>query len=144
VVFVRTRRADQRRRYFFGTPAFVALVLLVAGCGGSQPDDTVRDYFGAIVERDGKGACDALSDRLRRDIERAAGRSCAEVMQLAAGLNPDLSEEDVDELEIEVDENGDRATARLRNPLVQREETLGLVKEGGDWKLSRLVTRPTG
>ena len=128
-----------------------ALALLAAGCGGSgsDADDTVRDYFTAIVAQNGARACNQLSDDLRRDIEqapavRAAGRSCADVMELAASLNPGLSEQDVQNLDINVEENGDTATASLENPLSQRQEKIDLVKQGGEWKISTLETRPTG
>ncbi len=109
----------------------------------------VRDYLVAIVDRDGERACDQLSGELRADIEgapaaREAGRSCADVMQLAAGLNPGLKEQDVEELEIRVVEDGDRARATLQNPFSRREETLRLVRDGEDWRLSSLETRPTG
>jgi hypothetical protein len=129
--------------------ALAALALLVAGCGGSNPDETVRDYFEAIVEQDGQGACDRLTDELRGDIEqspaaRAAGRTCADVMELAAGLNPELAPEDVDQLEIEVDEDGDQAAATLESPLAGREETIDLVEVDGEWRTSTLETRPTG
>lgn len=131
------------------TVALVGVALIGAGCGGSQPDEAVRGYFEAIVEGDGERACDQLSEELRADIDgspavEGAGRSCADVMRLAAGLNPALSTRDVEELEIEVEEDGDRATATLQNPLVERDETLALVKEDGDWKISRLETRPRG
>jgi hypothetical protein len=126
-----------------------ALALLTVGCGGTGPDDVVRDYFTAIVEQNGARACDQLSAELRRDIERApaaraAGRSCADVMELAAGLNPGLSTEDVEDLDIEVEEDGDKAAASLKNPLSRREETIDLVRVGGDWKISTLETRPRG
>ncbi|MGH2823641.1 MAG: hypothetical protein ACRDLY_11575, partial [Thermoleophilaceae bacterium] len=109
----------------------------------------VRDYFDAVVERDGARACDQLAERLRGEIEsapaaREAGRGCADVMELAAGLNPGLTTEDVEDLDVEVEQDGDEATARLENPLVRSEQTLDLVKENGDWKISTLETRPRG
>ena len=130
------------------TSALVVL-LLAAGCGGSQPDEVVRDYLAAIVERDGKRACDQLSEDLRADIKaapaaRRTGRDCADVMALAAGLNPSLTKQDVEDLEIRVRQNGDRARATLENPFSRRRETLRLVKDGGDWKISSLATRPRG
>lgn len=130
-------------------PALVVLLVLAAGCGDSQPDEVVRDYFAAIVDRDGERACDQLSEELRVDIERApaargAGRSCGDVMELAAGLNPGLTKQDVEELEIGVEEDGDRARATLENPFARREETLRLVRNGGGWKIASLETRPRG
>jgi hypothetical protein len=129
--------------------ALAGLALLAVSCGGSGPDDTVRDYFTAIVAGDGERACGELTPMLQREIDRApavrgAGRTCVEVMELAAGLNPDLSEQDVEGLAVEIDEEGERATARLRNPLVRREETINLAKVDDEWKISRLQVRPRG
>jgi hypothetical protein len=133
---------------------FAVGVLLVAAlataCGGGEdPADAVRAHFVAIVDGDGQRACDQLSDELRRDIERAtaargARRSCADVFELAAGLNPDLTTKQIEDLEIDVEENGDDATARLRNPLVGRDETINLVRHDEDWRISTLETRPPG
>jgi hypothetical protein len=125
------------------------IALFAPGCGGPGPDQTVRDYFNAVVQRNGARACDQLTPALRRDIERApaaraAGGSCADVMELAAGLNPKLSIKGVEDLDIEVDENGDRAAASLKNPLSRREETIELVRVGGEWRISTLETRPRG
>jgi hypothetical protein len=128
----------------------MGLALLAAGCGGgSSAEDVVRDHLAAIVDQDGAQACDLLTDDLRRDIERApaalpAGRSCADVMTLAAGLNPGLTAEDVDDLAIEVEESGDEAVASLENPLSRRSETVDLVKVDGDWRIATLETRPRG
>src|SRR5213592_1257115 len=125
------------------------IALFAPGCGGPGPDQTVRDYFAAIVQRNGERACDQLTPALRRDIERApaaraAGRSCADVMELAAGLNPKLSIKGVEDLDIEVEENGDRAVATFEDPLAGRKETIDLVQVGGDWKIATLETRPRG
>jgi Domain of unknown function (DUF4878) len=143
------------RRYASGVVACVstvllaALALLFAGCGGSDPEEAVRTYFEAIVEQDGQAACDQLTEELRAEIEgapavSATGRTCADVMELAAGLNPDLSADDVDDLDIEVEEDGEQATATLENPLAGREETIDMVEVDGEWKISTLETRPTG
>jgi hypothetical protein len=127
----------------------LALVALVAGgCGdGARPEDTVRSYFTAIVDGNGERACGQLTARLRREIDRApaarrAGRTCVEVMQLAAGLNPDLGREDIESIAVEVQEQDDRATARLRNPLVGRRERIDLLKIQGEWRIDTLETRP--
>ena len=132
-------------------PILAMFLLLLAGCGGSDsgPEKTVRAYFDAIVEQDGQKACDQLTKALRADIERApaarsTGRSCADVMNLAAGLNPQLSSGDIQDLHIEVEEDGNRAAATLENPLSRRRETIHLVHGSGEWKISTLETRPAG
>jgi hypothetical protein len=126
----------------------LVVAALAVGCGGSQPDDTVRDYFAAVLDGDGEGACATLTPQLRRDIDRSpaalrSGATCVQVMELAAGLNPSLSKEDVEQLSVEVEENGDEASARLRNPLVGRRETISLLKGDEGWKISTLETRPS-
>lgn len=128
-------------------PLFVVIALAWGGCGGSAPDDAVRGYFTAIVDGDGERACQTLTARLRREIDgsqaaRRTGVTCVEVMELAAGLNPDLTKDQVEDLPVEIEEEGDRARARLRNPLVRRRERIDLVKAGGEWKISTLQTRP--
>jgi hypothetical protein len=65
-------------------------------------------------------------------------------MALAVGLNPGLRKEDVEDLDVEVEEDGESAAATFENPLVRRTETIELVKKGGDWKISTLETRPQG
>ena len=129
---------------------FIALVLPLASCGdGGDPSEPIRDYLLAIVDQDGEQACEQFSDELRADIEnsgaaRAGGRSCADVMVLAAGINPGLTESQVKDVDIDVEEDGDEATATLVNPLVGREETIELVKEDGEWLIATLETRPQG
>ncbi len=109
----------------------------------------MRDYFTAVVDGDGERACETFTPQLRRDIDRSpaargSGATCTEVMELAAGLNPGLSKADVEDLAMEVEEEGDRASARLRNPLVERREAIGLQKTDEGWKISSLETRPRG
>lgn len=141
-----TNLIPQSRQY---PPLLILALIAVSGCGGTEPDEPVRAYLEAIVEGDGARACEQFTAALERDIERApaarnSGRSCADVMELAAALNPGLTTEQIDELDIDVAEDGDRATARLDNPLSRRREAIGLVKQDGDWKIYRLRTRPRG
>lgn len=141
------RRYDPRVLARLARPVLLAGALIAPGCGGSDPDEVVREHFRAIVDRNGERACDLLSDDLRADIERApavraAGRSCKDVMNLAAGLNPSLEQADVEDLPVDVEEDGDDAVATLQNPLVDRRETLDLVKQDGNWKIATLETRP--
>ena len=126
-----------------------SLVILLAACGDSDPSEPVRDYLVAVVDQDGEQACEQFTDDLRSEIEtpaaaRGSGRDCAEVMGLAAALNPALTTSDVEEVEIDVEEDWDEATATLTNPLVDREETIELVKEDGEWRIASLETRPQG
>jgi hypothetical protein len=138
----------QRRKCDWFAPLLAAAALVAGGCGGdAPPEDAVRRYFDAIVQGDGERACGQLTPELRREIDRApaarrAGRTCVEVMELAAGLNPGLSQQDVENLAVEVQEEGDRATARLRNPLVRRRERIDLMKIEGEWRIATLETRP--
>jgi hypothetical protein len=118
---------------------------LAAGCGGGgdPPDQAVRNYLNAVVAGDGAEACDQLTDDLRADIDKAGvGGGCEELMSIAKQLNPGLKKDDVDDLDIETSEDGDKATAKFKNPLANRDETLNLEKQDDAWKIATLVTRP--
>ena len=71
-----------------------------------------------------------------------AGGTCPKVLALAAGLNPDRAGDDLSELMVDVSTDGDRARARLANPLTNKRETLDLRRQDGDWKIASLVLRP--
>jgi hypothetical protein len=128
----------------------LSATLAVAACGGDGgpgPDAAVRSYYGALLDGDGVRACDQLTDALARDVATSrgamrAGGTCPKVLALAAGLNPDRAGDDLKGLKIDVSTEGDRAQARLANPLTNKRETIDLLRAGGDWKIASLVLRP--
>lgn len=109
----------------------------------------MRSYYRALLDGDGARACKALTPALARDIAAApaaqnVGGSCPDVLKLAAGLNPDRAGDDLHALDVDVARDGDRASARLANPLTGKRESLRLERVGGEWKLASLVLRPRG
>ena len=132
------------------TLAALSAALLLPACGGDDgpgPDAAVRSYYRALLQGDGARACAQLTDSLARDIATSrgaqrAGGTCPKVLSLAAGLNPDRAGDPLDSLEVDVSADGDRAKARLANPLTNKGETLDLQRQDGDWKIATLVLRP--
>jgi hypothetical protein len=107
----------------------------------------VRDYYRALLRGDGEHACSDLTGALARDIATSRGAqrvggTCPSVLTLAAGLNPDREGDDLHELKVDVTTDGDRAKAKLANPLTGKGETLDLQRQDGDWKIASLVLRP--
>ena len=130
----------------------VASALAAGGCGGGDapgPGAAVRSYYRALLAGDGARACDGLTRDLQRDIAmsrgaQSAGGTCPAVLKLAAGLNPDRAGDDLHALRVDVERDGDRASASLANPLTGKRESLRLTRVDGEWKLASLVLRPRG
>ncbi len=134
------RRYSQRspRRAFGHWAVIATLVLGVAGCGGSDEDDiktTVKDFFGALADRDGDKACDLLVKAAKTG---AAGANCAQtVTRAATQAVPENRREAARKIEVhKVQINGDNATASAKGP--RGERTLALKKEDGEWRLASL------
>lgn len=67
----------------------IPLVLLLAGCAGSQDaaaGSAAQDLLDAVRDRDGAAACAVLAAPTRDELEQTAGRACP-----SAVLEEDLS-----------------------------------------------------
>jgi Domain of unknown function (DUF4878) len=119
--------------------------LTLAACGGgSSPErsdaDRVRDTLGAFGEasakHDYRRVCAELLAKPVIDSVRRAGLSCESAMKSAL--------EGVQAPKIEVREvkiTGDRASAKVHTTAANQpasDDTVALVKEGGDWKIGAL------
>lgn len=129
-----------------GLFAAAALVVALAGCGAdtepsARPDaDQVRDVvqrFGqASARKDAETICrDLLADRLVQSVERI-GLPCESALKrgLADVRQPSLRV-------LEVDVNGDRATALVRSSAAGQptsEDRMGLVRQAGEWRILSL------
>jgi predicted small secreted protein len=130
--------------------AVLASAFTVAACGGDDgpgPDAAVRSYYRALLEGDGTRACAGLTDALSREIAatdgaKRAGGTCPDVLALASGLNPDRAGDDLNGLRVDVDRDGDVASARLSNPLTNKPETLRVERVDGEWRIASLELRP--
>jgi hypothetical protein len=135
----------------FAICALVCAAVVLGACGGEGdgpgPDTAVRDYYAALLAGDGARACSLLTDGLERDISAsrgasAAGGECRDVLALAIGLNPDREGDDLASLRVDVSTDGDRASARLANPLTGKRETLRVERVDGKWRIASLELRP--
>jgi hypothetical protein len=119
--------------------------LTLAACGGGSHErsdaDRVRDTLGAFGEasakHDYRRVCAELLAKPVIDSVRRAGLSCESAMKSAL--------EGVQAPKIEVRKvtiTGDRASARVHTTAANQpasDDTVALVKEGGDWKIGALA-----
>lgn len=145
--FVRLTKLRGRALVLALVPIVVIVVLLVMVLR-PEPDseeqvrETLDRYAQATREKDYQTLCDDLyaSDLVERT--RAAGLPCE--VALRTGLedrqNPQLQV-------LSVDVTGDTAAARVRSTAVGEVpsvDTVGLVKEDGDWKVASLSQAGAG
>ena len=119
--------------------------LMLAGCGGGSPErsdaDRVRDTLGAFGEasakHDYRRVCAELLAKPVIDSVRRAGLTCESAMKTAL--------EGVQAPKIEVRKvtiTGERASAKVHTTASNQpasDDTVALVKEGGDWKIGALA-----
>jgi hypothetical protein len=117
--------------------------LALAGCGGSDghratPADGVRAavsaYLGALQARDWPRACRLMTAAARRDLESAAGASCATALAQVAALARDelaTAAREVAGAQVRVD--GAEATL---GPLAGAPQPLRLRRVGERWLIA--------
>ena len=103
------------------------------------PEGAIQSFAKAVADGDGQAACDELTAEAQRAVRSDAGgqANCPRVYELASDA---LSEDEKDELRDvdpkDVEEDGDRATAKVDNLSGGGESEIKLVREDGDWKIS--------
>lgn len=119
--------------------------LTLAACGGGSPQrsdaDRVRDTLGAFGEasakHDYRRVCDELLAKAVIDTVRRAGVSCESAMKTA------LDGVQSPKLEVrQVTVKGDHADAKVHSTAANQpasDDTVALVKEGGEWKIGSLA-----
>jgi hypothetical protein len=114
--------------------ALCAVTILWAGCG-SDDEDGVRtalgEYVAALRAGDAQAACSRLSADELAELDRAG--SCEEVFSAGFELFEEEGVEIPDYEVSAVEIDGTAATATLTSG--STEESLPLVREGGEWKL---------
>jgi ketosteroid isomerase-like protein len=120
--------------------AVIAVVVLVVALGGDDKSDkdqvveTVQTYARAIVNSDGEKACSLFTEEAQQAVARGS-RTCAEVIDRATANIPaeqrDITLKLVEEVELTVRVDGDKATASTPNT-----RPVTLEKSGGDWLIS--------
>jgi len=127
--------------------AALLAALVLGACGGSPADEkavkrTVKGVYDALAEKDAARVCDAISAEGKRKLVRSPaarsgnGQSCRDVFGFSlAFAGDDLKQaKNAEVTDVTVDGDQAKATVRYRN----RETDVGLVKQGGQWKLSGL------
>jgi hypothetical protein len=113
--------------------AAVAASALMAGCGGSGPEDTVQDFIDAAKDGDGEKLCDLLVEDIRERVESEASEGCPQALEQALG--DEASRQEAADTEVkDSEEDGDEATVTVEGP--NGEEDVQLRKEAGDWRIS--------
>jgi ketosteroid isomerase-like protein len=109
------------------------------GCGGDDEsaEDVAQEYVDARNDGDAAKVCELYSDELK--VQAGAGENCE------AFIEEQSSGADTEFTLIEVEENGDRATAELRATPEQQAPvplnvplTITLEREDGDWLITDL------
>ncbi|MDQ3675962.1 MAG: hypothetical protein M3401_04020, partial [Actinomycetota bacterium] len=119
--------------------ACVALVLALAACGQSEPEqveETMQAFATAIAEEDYTGLCDdILAGELVEGVS-SVGLDCPVALGLA------LEEVKAPRLELmDIDIEDDEALVRVRTTAEGQqpsEDAVRLVKQDGDWRVASL------
>ena len=118
-----------------------ALALGVAGCGGESDEDRVRDAVAAFGEasakKDYQRICDELVAKDLAQSVEAVGLPCETAFK--RGLDP-VKEPKVEIKKVKI--NKTRALVNVRSTAKNQppsDDTLELVLEGGDWRISSLA-----
>jgi hypothetical protein len=120
----------------------VIALLGVAACGGGDGDegdaeDTVKNFATALADKDGKKACDQLSQDAKNQFEQA-GQNCEDLLQLAFASISEEERNELKDIEPDVSVDGDNATAKVPNIGEEGDSEIKLKKEDGDWKITDL------
>jgi hypothetical protein len=129
------------RRGICAGALIAALATGTAGCGGGSDSDKVKDsvkgFFSALADRDGKKACDLLSKSLVEQAKSAGGDCAKSVSAVASQAVPNDKRDEARNVTVSsVKVKGTTATATVKGKKGSRQ--LILRKEGGKWKLATL------
>lgn len=129
-------------------PAACAALVACGSGDESEIKETVNGVYDAIAAKDAAKVCDSLSEEGKRQVTRgsAASRggrqSCEAVFGFGLSVAGDALAKSKDTEVTDVKVNGDRATATVK--LDDSSGDIGLVKEGGEWKIRDLDTSTAG
>jgi|tagenome__1003787_1003787.scaffolds.fasta_scaffold20795464_1 ketosteroid isomerase-like protein len=122
--------------------ALAVIAVVISGCGGGGQSDkqkiesTVHDYFAAFSDGDYAKACDALAERTREDLTKAARvKDCATALgRGAAKADVKQFAQQLKNVQVEsVDVHQSTATAKVK--ALGSTTSVPLTKEGSDWKV---------
>ena len=106
--------------------------LALGACGGDSDEDQIKDIINDVSEN-AATICDKSTDRL---LEETLGGSKEECEKQAKEAEESDTDGDVENIEVEVD--GDKATAKFKDNDGD-DNTVQFVKEDGDWKVDEIA-----
>ena len=105
--------------------------------GGGSAEDVVKDFATALADEDGKKACDQLADSAKQEFEQS-GQKCEDILKLAFGQLSDEDKDKLKDIDPDVQEDGDKATAKVDEIDGEGSSEIKLEKQDGDWKITDL------
>ena len=115
----------------------ILAALAATGCGASDEDkvrDVFRDATAAANDKDAGRFCGLISAEARKQAEAGASKTCEESLDAASLDALAQATPDPDTIEFgKVTVSGDNATVAVKGESLETK----LVKEDGDWKLTR-------
>ena len=123
----------------------IALLLALAGCGGSDGDSDrdriqkrIQQYFQAAARGDGAAVCHSITEPASHGfgalLDVPPARTCAANVRKVARRNVPLQATQVTKITVA----GEHATAYVVSGRPSYGETVELVRQHGAWKLARL------
>lgn len=135
-----SRRRPPLRMIVVAVVAILAIVLLVRACGGddeAEVRETVERFGQAVSDKDYQTLCDDLLANALVSDTRSAGQPCEVALRTGLGerKEPKLK---IDSVKVEDDTAlvETHSTAAGERP---SRDTVRLIKEDGDWRISNLV-----
>ncbi len=117
----------------------VALFFLVRACGSDDEAEvrkTVERFGQAARDKDYQALCDDLLAIALVNQARSAGQPCEVAMRISLGERKEPKVE-IDSVKVD----GDKARVKTHSTAVGEQpsqDTVGLIKEDGDWRISSL------
>src|SRR4051794_39430261 len=128
-----------------------AAAVVVAGCGGSGDSDkreiesTLRGFYAAFADADGRKACDQLVETAQRNLaKRSRTKDCPAAIVKAA-KRPDIAPYTArlrNAKVVSVEVAGDAANAKVRG--IGATADVGLRKQDGHWKIDDASSAASG
>jgi hypothetical protein len=136
-------------RRFAGAAAVAVVLLVAAGCGGSDQDGVARvseSYPRALAAGDARAACNAFSPEAQREQSRSAVSFCAFLRETVSKMTAEERRRARAAKAVRIEVEGDRATGYLQygDCVVTTSESELRRDDSGDWRIQSMGGVGTG